>query len=41
MTTPTYNGTMGGQKGLNIQAYSLSDAKNQMLKITFSNKNST
>jgi hypothetical protein len=36
MTNPTYNGTMGGQKGLNIQAYSLSDAKNYRLDKTSS-----
>ncbi len=31
MANPTYNGTMGGQKGLNIQGYSLPDAKNYKL----------
>jgi hypothetical protein len=31
MSNPTNNGTNGGQAGLNIQAYSLSDSKNYRL----------
>ena len=31
MSNPTYNGTNGGQSGLNIQAYSLRDSKNYRL----------
>ena len=34
MSNPTYAGTYGGQAGLNIQAYSLSDSKNYKLDKT-------
>ena len=36
MSNPTNNGTNGGQAGLNIQAYSLSDSKNYRLDKTSS-----
>ena len=36
MANPTYNGTGGGHSGLNIQAYSLTDAKNYKLDKTLS-----
>jgi len=31
MSNPTFNGTNGGQSGLNIQAYSYTDSKNYRL----------
>ncbi len=31
MAKPTFNGTDGGHRGLNIQAYSLTDSKNYKL----------
>ena len=36
MTNPTFNGTMGGHSGLNLQAYSLTYSKNYRLDQTSS-----